>query len=96
MNAYDIIKKPLLTEKTFNDIANKKYAFIVEPTANKTEIKLAIEQIFGVQVEKVNTSNYDGKLKRQGKTQGYTAKYKKAFVTLKAESKSIEFFDNLK
>ena len=96
MNAYDIIKKPLLTEKTFNDIANKKYAFIVDPTANKTEIKLAVEEIFGVQVDKVNTSNYDGKLKRQGKTQGYTAKYKKAFVTLKAESKSIEFFDNLK
>ena len=63
MNAYDIIRKPVLTEKTFNDIANKKYAFIVDKNANKTEIKLAIEEIFGVMVDKVNTVRYDGKFK---------------------------------
>ena len=96
MNAYDIIRKPVLTEKTFNDIANKKYAFIVDKNANKTEIKLAVEEIFGVNVDKVNTVRYDGKLKRQGRTEGYTASYKKAYVTLKADSKPIEFFENLK
>lgn len=96
MNAYDIIKKPVLTEKTFDGIANKKYAFIVDKNANKTEIKLAIEEIFGVTVDKVNTVRYNGKLKRQGRTEGYTASYKKAYVMLKADSKPIEFFENLK
>jgi len=96
MKAYDVIKKPVLTEKSYADIPNKKYTFIVDVNSNKTEIKLAIEEIFKVSVEKVNTLNVRGKLKRQGKTQGYTAKQKKAFVQLTADSKPIEFFDSLK
>lgn len=95
MKHFDIIIKPLLSEKTYADIANKKYAFIVKTDANKTEIKKAVEQLFNVKVKSVNTSNVNGKLKRQGKTQGYTSDYKKAFVTLTKDSKSIEFFDSL-
>lgn len=95
MKHFDIIIKPLLSEKTYADIANKKYAFIVRTDANKTEIKKAVEQLFNVKVKSVNTSNVNGKLKRQGKTQGYTSDYKKAFVTLTKDSKSIEFFDSL-
>ena len=76
-------------------IQNKKYSFVVAKDANKTQIKLAIEEIFGVKVEKVNTAIVGGKLKRQGKYEGYTPDYKKAIVQLKADSKSIEFFDSL-
>lgn len=68
---------------------------MVAKNANKTEIKLAVEEVFGVQVEKVNTVNVRGKLKRMGKNQGYTPAYKKAVVQLKKDSKSIEFFDSL-
>ena len=74
---------------------DKKYAFVVDKSANKTEIKKAIEEIFGVKVKSVNTVNVDGKLKRQGKTQGYRSDYKKAYVTLTADSKAIEFFESL-
>lgn len=95
MKAYDIIIKPILTEKSYADIANKKYTFQVDKKASKIEIKQAIEEIFGVKVASVNTSNVDGRLKRQGKTQGYTSDYKKAFVQLNKDSKSIEFFDSL-
>ncbi len=95
MAAQDIILKPLLSEKSYAGIKDKKYVFIVKKTANKTEIKLAVEEIFGVQVEKVNTANVSGKLKRQGKYEGYTPDYKKAIVQLKKDSKSIEFFDSL-
>jgi large subunit ribosomal protein L23 len=95
MKAYDIIIKPILSEKSYADIANKKYTFKVAKSANKVEIKKAIEEIFGVKVKSVNTANIDGKLKRQGKTQGYTSDYKKAYVTLTEESKTIEFFDSL-
>ncbi len=95
MKEYDVIIKPLLTEKSYSDVANKKYAFIVKKDASKAEIKKAIESIFGVSVEKVNTLNYDGKFKVQGRNQGYTSKFKKAYVTLKADSKTIEFFDSL-
>ena len=79
------------------DIANKKYTFMCHKDANKVEIKKAIESIFGVKVESVNTSNVKGKLKSndRGRTQGYTASYKKAIVTLTRDSKSIEFFDSL-
>lgn len=94
-NAYDIIIKPVLSEKSYADIPNKKYTFIVAKKANKTEIKQAVEEVFGVKVASVNTVNVDGKFKRQGKTEGYTSDYKKAFVQLKADSKSIEFFDSL-
>ena len=95
MKQFDVIIKPLLSEKTYSEIANKKYAFVVAMDANKTEIKKAVEEVFGVKVEKVNTTHVKGKLKRQGKTQGYTSDYKKAYVTLTKDSKSIEFFDGL-
>ena len=95
MRTYDIIKKPILSEKTYAGIQDKKYAFVVDKSANKTEIKKAIEEIFGVKVKSVNTVNVDGKLKRQGKTQGYRNDYKKAYVTLTADSKAIEFFESL-
>ena len=95
MKEYDIIIKPLLTEKSYADISNKKYAFIVAKNANKVEIKKAIETIFNVKVDKVNTCNYDGKFKTQGRAQGYTASYKKAYVTLSQDSKPIAFFESL-
>ena len=95
MFAEDIIIKPVLTEKGYDGIADKKYAFIVKKDANKTEIKLAVEKLFGVQVASVNTVTRKGKLKRMGRNQGYTPDRKKAIVTLKADSKSIDFFDSL-
>ena len=95
MKQYDIIIKPLLTEKGFAGIQNKKYTFVVAKEANKAEVKKAVEEIFNVQVAKVNTVNVRGKLKRQGKTSGFTSSFKKAYVTLKQESKPIEFFESL-
>ena len=95
MKERDIIIRPLLTEKSYADIANKKYIFVVSKASNKTEIKLAIEKLFGVQVDSVNTVNCRGKLKRMGRNEGYTPAYKKAIVQLKADSKTIEFFDSL-
>ena len=91
----EVILRPLLTEKSYATIADKKYTFVVAKNANKTEIKLEVERRFDVQVEKVNTINCHGKLKRMGRTQGYTSDYKKAIVTLKKDSKSIAFFDSL-
>lgn len=91
----DIIIRPLLTEKGYDGIADKKYSFVVAKSANKIEIKQAVEKLFGVQVESVNTINCKGKLKRMGRTSGYTPDYKKAVVQLKADSKTIEFFDSL-
>ena len=95
MKQYDIIKRPVLSEKSYSEIANKKYDFEVAGDANKIEIKEAVEKIFGVKDEKVNTINDRGKLKRQGRTQGYTSKRKKAIVQLTKDSKAIEFFENL-
>ena len=95
MLAQDIIIKPLLTEKGYDGIADKKYTFIVAKSANKTQIKLAIEQLFNVEVDSVNTVNCKGKLKRMGRSEGYTPDYKKAIVQLKKNSKTIEFFDSL-
>ncbi len=95
MLAQDIIIRPLLTEKGYDGIADKKYTFIVAKTANKTEIKLAVEKLFNVQVASVNTVNCKGKLKRMGRNEGYAPDYKKAIVQLKADSKTIEFFDSL-
>ena len=95
MKQYDIIKRPVLSEKSYSEIANKKYVFEVAVDANKIEIKEAVEKIFGVKVEKVNTINVRGKLKRQGRTQGYTSKRKKAIVQLTKDSKAIEFFESL-
>jgi large subunit ribosomal protein L23 len=95
MLAQDIIIRPLLTEKGYDGIADKKYTFIVAKSANKTEIKLAVEKLFNVSVESVNTVNCKGKLKRMGRNEGYTPAYKKAIVQLKADSKTIAFFDSL-
>ena len=91
----EVILRPLLTEKSYATIKDKKYTFVVAKDANKTEIKLEIEKRFDVQVEKVNTCNCHGKLKRMGRTQGYTSDYKKAIVTLKKDSKGIAFFESL-
>lgn len=95
MEARDIIIKPILTEKSYDDISAKKYTFIVDLRANKTEIQKAVEEIFGVKVKDVNTLRQIGKVKRQGYTSGRRPEYKKAFVTLKKDSKTIEFFDSL-
>ena len=95
MKNYDIIIRPVLTEKSYADIANKKYTFVVASKANKVEIKKAIEEIFGVKVRNVNTVNVRGKEKRQGLTSGKTSSYKKAYVQLTADSKPIEFFESL-
>ena len=95
MVAEDIILKPLLTEKGYDGIADKKYTFIVAKSANKTQIKLAVEKLFGVDVKSVNTVNCKGKLKRMGRNQGYTPDYKKAVVQLTADSKAIEYFNSL-
>lgn len=95
MNAYDIIKKPILSEKSYKGIPLKKYSFVVDTRATKPQIKAAVEEIFKVKVDKVTTINVRGKYKRQGKTEGYTSKFKKAYVKLTADSKAIEFFESL-
>lgn len=95
MFAEDIILKPVLTEKGYDGIADKKYTFIVKKSANKIEIRNAVEKLFGVKVAKVNTLNCKGKLKRMGRNEGYTPDRKKAIVTLKEDSKPIEFFNSL-
>lgn len=93
--AYDIIIRPVLTEKSYATIADKKYVLVVDIKSNKSEIKAAVEKIFGVKVESVNTLRTDGKIKRQGRTQGRTPEIKKAYVTLKKDSKPIEFFEGM-
>ncbi len=94
--AYDIIKKPVLTEKSYDAMADRKYTFEVAIDANKTEIKNAIEEIFdGVKVEAVNTMRIEGKIKRQGRYEGRRPERKKAIVTLKKDSKTIEFFEGM-
>lgn len=93
---YDVILKPVVTEKSMNAMAEKKYTFLVHPEANKTMIKEAVEKMFpGTKVESVNTMNNDGKNKRRGMVVGKTAKTKKAIVKLTAESKEIEIFQGL-
>ena len=91
----DIILKPVLTEKGYDGIADKKYTFVVNKAANKTQIKIAAEQMFGVKVKSVNTVTQPGKLKRLGRNEGYTPATKKAIITLKADSKAIEAFNSL-
>lgn len=95
MEARDIIIKPVLTEKSYDGIETKKYVFVVAKSATKTAIRLAVEELFDVKVEKVNTVNCHGKLKRMGRSEGYTSDYKKAFVQLTKDSKDIEFFKSL-
>lgn len=92
---HDIIIKPIVTEHSMDLMADKRYTFVVDKKSNKTEIKNAVEQVFGVKVEKVNTMNMLGKKKRQGVHVGKKADWKKAIITLKADSKAIEFFEGL-
>ena len=93
---YDVILKPVVTEKSMNAMAEKKYTFLVHPEANKTMIKEAVEKMFeGTKVKNVNTMNLDGKNRRRGLVVGKTAKTKKAIVTLTEESKEIEIFQGL-
>ena len=95
-SAYDIIIKPVLTEKSYADMAEKKFTFQVAVGANKTEIKQALESVFeGIKVEKVNTVRTIGKMKRQGIHQGRTAEVKKAYVKLTEDSKPIAFFEGM-
>lgn len=92
---HDIIVKPIITERSMEDMADGKYTFQVDKNANKTEIKKAIESIFDVKVEKVNTMNMLGKVKRRGATSGRRPSWKKAIVKLTEDSKSIEFFEGM-
>ena len=95
-NPHDVILRPVLTEASYDGFADKRYVFEVHPTANKTEIKLALERIFkGIKVDKVNTLRTLGKMKRQGRTAGRTPEIKKAYVTLTKDSKTIEFFEGM-
>lgn len=97
--AHDIIRKPIISEKSLEPVFDKegnqikRYTFEVPNTANKIEIKKAVEEVFGVKVAKVNTMRVEGKLKRMGRYEGRRASWKKAIVTLKADSKTIEFFE---
>lgn len=93
MIAQDIIIKPIVTEQSMTATADKKYTFVVARSANKTQIKDAIEEIFKVKVDKVNTINVKGKFKRMGRNVGKTAAYKKAIVSLTEDSKEIEIFE---
>ena len=99
MRATEVIIKPILSEKSYADIANKRYTFKVAKDANKVEIKKAVEELFEVQVARVNTANCKGKKRvrntRHGQVEGRTSDYKKAIVFLKADSKPIAFFESL-
>ncbi len=93
---YDVIKKPVVTEKSMAAMAEKKYTFLVHPDANKNMIKEAVEKMFaGTKVAKVNTMNLDGKTRRRGMTYGKTAQSKKAIVQLTEDSADIEIFQGL-
>ena len=93
--AQDIIIKPIITEQSMMGVAFKKYTFKVAKDESKVDIAKAVETLFGVKVEKVNTMNVRGQMRRYGRFEGYKASWKKAIVTLTAESKTIEFFDGM-
>ena len=96
MNAYDIILRPVITEQSMESVADKKYVFMVALDADKTQIKAAVEEAFGVKVAKVNTVRMQGKVKRTGAyPAGRRTAYKKAVITLTADSKTIEFFEGM-
>ena len=95
MAAQDIILRPVISEKSMAGIGGKKYTFEVAQNATKIDIAKACEELFGVKVAKVNTLHVRGHFRRQGKTAGYTTSWKKAVVTLKEDSKTIEFFDSM-
>ena len=93
---YDVILKPVVTEKSMNSMSDKKYAFLVHPEATKTQVKEAVEKMFaGTKVARVNTMNLDGKNRRRGNTSGKTSKTKKAIVQLTTDSAEIEIFTGL-
>ncbi len=92
---YDIVIKPIVTERSMEEMTEKKYTFEVYKNANKSEVKKAVEKLFGVNVEKVNTINVTGKMKRMGKHVGRTRNWKKAIVKLAPDSKEIEFFEGM-
>ncbi|HBU12197.1 MAG TPA: 50S ribosomal protein L23 [Clostridiales bacterium] len=92
---HDIIKRPILSEKSYDLIPTNRYTFEVDVKANKTQIRAAVEEIFGVTVSAVTTSRKQGKMKRQGRTQGRRPEVKKAYVTLTEDSKKIEFFESM-
>ena len=95
-NVYDVVRGPVISEQSMEQVDLKKYVFEVEKTATKTDIKKAVEEIFGVKVEKVNTLRTQGKLRRQGRyPEGRTAEVKKAVIRLTADSKPIEFFEGM-
>ncbi|WP_312693929.1 50S ribosomal protein L23 [Caproiciproducens sp.] len=95
MAAQDIIIRPIITEKSMAGIGMKKYTFEVAKDATKIDIARAVEALFGVKVSKVNTLHVRGQMRRQGKNEGYTPSWKKAYVTLTADSKTIEFFEGM-
>ncbi|MBK5251378.1 MAG: 50S ribosomal protein L23 [Peptostreptococcaceae bacterium] len=92
---YDIIFKPIVTERSMEGMSEKKYTFKVDKRANKTQIKQAVEEIFGVKVDRVSTMNMTGKVKRMGKFVGKRSDWKKAIIKLTEDSKEIEFFEGL-
>lgn len=92
---YSVIIRPLVTEQSMSGLADKKYVFVVRKNANKTEIRNAVEKIFSVKVERVNTMNMKGKTKRMGRYVGKRPSWKKAMIQLTAESKEIEFFEGM-
>lgn len=96
LNYYDVLLKPVITEKSMDQMVERKYTFLVHPEATKVQVKEAVEKMFaGTKVQKVNTMNKLGKNKRRGTTAGKTAKTKKAIVTLTVESKEIDFFEGM-
>ena len=95
LTSHDIIRKPVITEKSMAAMAEKKYTFIVHMSANKVQIKKAVEEVFGVKVAKVNTVSMRGKTKRMGVHVGKRADQKKAIITLAQDSKGIEFFEGM-
>ena len=95
MRAQDIVIRPIITEKSMLGIADKKYTFEVAKSATKIDVARAVEELFKVKVDKVTTVNVRGRLKRQGRFEGYTRAWKKAYVTLTKDSKTIEFFEGM-
>lgn len=95
LSPHDIIVKPIVTEKSMEDMSEKKYSFKVNKKANKVQIKNAVEEVFDVKVQKVYTMNFNGKMKRMGKNVGRRPDWKKAIVKLTEDSKEIQFFEGI-
>lgn len=91
----DIVVRPVITERSMRDMEQNKYTFVVDKKANKIEIRKAVEELFGVKVERVNVVNYMGKMRRMGRNIGRKSNWKKAFVKLAEDSKKIEFFEGM-